>query len=104
MGLFNIFKKRDTDDSTMSYEEKYAWDGNESMTCPRCGGEMTKRYSYSAWWCENCHAGLDDDDEDEDDYEESLSVYDAADIWLSNGQDEDYMFGYTEEELEDALR
>ncbi len=43
----------------------------------------------------------------EDDYEEDdserLSVWDAADIWASNGKDEDYMFGYTEEELEKAL-
>ena len=31
-----------------------------------------------------------------------LSVWDAADIWLSNGMDEDYMFGYTEEELRRA--
>jgi hypothetical protein len=30
-------------------------------------------------------------------------VWDAADIWASNGKDEDYMFGYTEEELENAL-
>lgn len=43
--------------------------------------------------------------EDDEDYEsdESLSVWDAAEIWASNGKDEDYMFGYTEEELEDAL-
>ena len=34
---------------------------------------------------------------------ESLSAYDAAMIWLSNGKDEDYTFGYTKEELEDAL-
>lgn len=46
---------------------------------------------------------VDDDDEDEDDGE-SLSVYDAALIWMSNGKDEDYTFGYSEEELEDALR
>lgn len=39
----------------------------------------------------------------EDDSDGFLSVYDAADIWMSNGKDEDYMFGYTEEELEDAL-
>ena len=39
---------------------------------------------------------------DEDDGE-SLSVYDAALIWASHGKDEDYMFGYTEDELEDAL-
>lgn len=43
-----------------------------------------------------------DDDFEEDD-SESLSVWDAAEIWASNGKDEDYMFGYTEEELEAAL-
>ena len=43
------------------------------------------------------------DDDDTDDDSESLSVYDVAVIWDSHGKDEDYMFGYTEEELEDAL-
>ncbi|MDW5565553.1 hypothetical protein [Streptococcus mutans] len=38
----------------------------------------------------------------DDDYE-SLNVYDAADIWFSNGMDEDYTFGYSEEELRRAL-
>ena len=40
-----------------------------------------------------------------DDWEddESLCVWDAADIWMSSGYDEDYMFGYTEEELKKAL-
>lgn len=33
---------------------------------------------------------------------EALSVSDAADIWMSNGMDEDYMFGYTEDELRRA--
>lgn len=51
-------------------------------------------------YCENCRYGLDDDDEDDS---ESLSVYEAAEIWASHGKDEDYMFGYSEEELEDAL-
>lgn len=47
---------------------------------------------------------LDDiDDEYENDDSERLSVYDAAMIWLSHGKDEDYMFGYSEDELEDAL-
>ncbi len=100
MGLFSLFKGKS---SESNWDEKYAWDGSESMDCPRCGQPMTKRYSYSDWWCSNCNAGLDDDDDD-DEENESLSVYDAADIWLSNGKDEDYMFGYTEEELEDALR
>ena len=40
-------------------------------------------------------------DDDEDD--QPLSVYDAALIWASNGKDEDYMFGYSEEELEEAF-
>ena len=45
---------------------------------------------------------FDDDYEDEDD-SERLSVWEAAEIWSSNGKDEDYMFGHTEEELENAL-
>jgi len=45
---------------------------------------------------------FDDDDEDDDDGQ-TLSVDDAALIWLSNGMDEDYTFGYTEDELRDAL-
>ncbi|MGY1714362.1 hypothetical protein ACI78R_07880 [Geodermatophilus sp. SYSU D01106] len=32
----------------------------------------------------------------------SYSVYDAADAWLSSGQDEDYAFGYSEDELRRA--
>lgn len=43
---------------------------------------------------------LVDDDDDEDD--EALSVDDAADIWRSKGMDEDYMFGYSVEELRNA--
>ena len=46
----------------------------------------------------------DPDEMDEsEEFDESLSVYEAAEIWASHGKDEDYMFGYTEEELEDAL-
>ena len=45
----------------------------------------------------------DDDDYDEDDEDQALSVDDAALIWLSNGMDEDYTFGYSEDELRDAL-
>ena len=43
------------------------------------------------------------DDDDEECEDESLNVYDAAQIWASHGKDEDYMFGYTEEQLEEAL-
>lgn len=38
-----------------------------------------------------------------EDISENISPWDAADIWASNGKDEDYMFGYSVEELEDAL-
>ncbi len=40
---------------------------------------------------------------DDNNIEETLDLYDAADIWASNGKDEDYLFGYSEEELESAL-
>jgi hypothetical protein len=45
----------------------------------------------------------DYDDYMDDEEGEMISIYDAADIWASNGKDEDYTFGYSEEELEDAL-
>lgn len=34
---------------------------------------------------------------------ESLSASDAALIWGSSGMDEDYTFGYSEDELRDAM-
>lgn len=42
------------------------------------------------------------EDEDDDEGGESLSVYDAANIWRSRGEDEDYTFGYSEDELRGA--
>lgn len=73
------------------------------VMCPVCGHRMRRvvdsfgRWdgeTYSCDWCESEY------DENEG---ESLSVYDAALIWASYGKDEDYTFGYTEDELEDAL-
>ena len=52
-------------------------------------------------YCDNCKYGLDDEGDDQSG--ESLSVYEAASIWASNGKDEDYTFGYSEAELEEAL-
>ena len=92
MGLFDKFKKK-------TWEEENEYTG-ETPPCPECGTSLTKKYVYSEMYCENCRYGLDDDDENDS---ESLSVYDAALIWASNGKDEDYTFGYSEEELEDAL-
>jgi len=44
----------------------------------------------------------DYDDDDGNDDSEALSASDAADIWRSNGMDEDYMFGYSDDELRNA--
>ena len=73
--------------------------------CPTCGRRLRRLKDWTGSWdgetyvCDYCAAEYDDDDVDD----EELSVEDAALIWASNGKDEDYMFGYTEEELEDAL-
>lgn len=92
MGLFDTFKKK-------NWEEENVYTG-ETPSCPVCGTPLTKKYIFSEMYCDNCRYSLDgNDDEDE-----SLSVYDAALIWVSHGKDEDYTFGYSEEELEDALK
>ena len=80
--------------------------------CDECGAYLNSQPGFTArndeWTCTECGSVNDVsedniiDEEDEDD-SERISVYDAAEIWLSNGKDEDYMFGYSEEELEDAL-
>lgn len=72
-------------------------------------GPGRNKHQYSEVPC-RCTIGEDHADDgsviskyfSDDNGNESLSVYDAADIWLSNGQDEDYMFGYTEDELRSA--
>lgn len=38
-----------------------------------------------------------------EDDDHGIDVYEAAQIWASSGKDEDNMFGYSREELEDAL-
>ncbi len=79
------------------------------MNCTECGGQL-EQVDPRAWDCPDCgteflkgedgklsicgYHSVDDDDESE-----RLSVWDAADIYLSKGCDEDYMFGYTHEEL-----
>ena len=75
----------------MNYQSGFTT-SNDEWTCTSCGyvndvSENNIRY----------------EEDDEDDDSEALNVYDAALIWASNGKDEDYMFGYSEEELEDAL-
>lgn len=75
--------------------------------CDICGHRMTK-VGEDEYFCQYCHDHhlnpLDDYDDGEDDYDgESLSVEDAALIWLSHGGDEDYNFGFSDDELRDAL-
>lgn len=89
--------------------------------CDRCGAGLNAQTGFDdhryTWKCEECghknsissdnvydshddYHGTVDESEDEDG--ETLSVWDAANIWLSNGKDEDYMFGYSREELQRA--
>lgn len=73
------------------------------FTCWTCG-RGTKYEGEGYWHCSKCNESFYEGyDEDGDPIGESLSVDEAARIWASNGKDEDYMFGYSEEELEDAL-
>lgn len=83
-----------------------------TWVCDNCYGAMEvthEGYNRNRVYCPNCGTEwyVDDDDEyineDSCDDGEGLSVYDAALIWVSNGKDEDYTFGYSEDELEDAL-
>lgn len=82
MGIFDVFKRSD-----------------DELTCPECGRPMMPSSINGGWVCDDCNIIVPDDNIDD----ESLSVWEAADIWASNGKDEDYMFGYSYEELEDAL-
>ena len=86
----------------------------EIAICPHCGiqacgkDQIEELFGYRRdgsvpqSWCRNCRSsrGAFQDDDDES---ESISVNEAAHIWLSHGKDEDYMFGYSEEELEESL-
>lgn len=74
--------------------------------CPQCGkvaygdDEIEELFGFRYGgtkpqsWCRECRSSGSG---------ERLSVYDAALIWMSNGMDEDYTFGYSEDELRDAL-
>ena len=80
----------------------------EMAECPHCGktafgkDEIEELFGYRYGgtmpqsWCRECRSKGKNTSE--------ISAFDAALIWISNGKDEDYTFGYTEEELEDALR
>ena len=57
----------------------------------------------SSQYGEDCRCTIGEDHDAADDSGgDSLSVWDAANIWLSNGMDEDYTFGFGEDELRRA--
>lgn len=74
----------------------------EYAECPHCGlvahgrEEIEELFGYRYGgtmpqsWCRECRSSRSD---------EALGPSDAADIWKSNGMDEDYTFGYSEDEL-----
>lgn len=53
-------------------------------------------------YCEDCRCMIGEDHDGDDGGSEALSVHEAADIWLSNGMDEDYTFGYSDSKLRAA--
>ena len=63
---------------------------DELVRLQEAAAEADREYKAALW---------EDDDDDDDDNGESLSLGGAKDIWLSKGMDEDYTFGYSEEEL-----
>jgi len=67
----------------------------------------TKNKTHAVAQVLNCsiywNSSVSYDEDDEPAGGDRLSVDDAAQIWLSHGKDEDYTFGYSEEDLEDAL-
>ena len=80
-----------------------------SICCGECRTELELDLENKEMVCPACGCTFDADDDDIADWDgeyyssERLDVYDAARIWASRGKDEDYTFGYTEEELENAL-
>jgi len=70
----------------------------------RCGVDM-EYIGDGDWKCPKCGSviAFGEPDEEDDDNGESINVWDAADIYASQGFDEDYQFGYTHEELMKAL-
>ncbi len=53
-------------------------------------------------YLEDCRCMMGEDHDSDGVGSEALSVDDAADIWLSNGMDEDFTSGFSESELRRA--
>lgn len=108
--------------------DPHYWFGHDyTVSCFRCDYEVPYQSTkfdtyeeYEKWWDDKygedyqemiqlgieagCISGYDDDYDCDDDDGEYLDEYDAALIWGSHGKDDDYTFGYSEDELNDALK
>lgn len=92
----------------------YHYDAAFEFECPKCGELLedtlndldTDAYGMcKTEECPVCHLKFTVEMEEclNDDSYGGLPVDEAAQIWASNGKDEDYMFGYSWDELEAAL-
>ncbi len=85
MPMFSYFRRRDE-------WEEYNEQNQSSPTCSHCGCVMHKKQSDKTWYCPACK-----------DANQTMKVSDAASIWLASGKDSEYMYGFSEEELEAEL-
>lgn len=86
-------KRFDPDDVEEYIDDKFGW------------GVLDQIWKENGQICDSCCLSIYyADHPDDESCDESISVYDAAEIWLSSGKDEDQMFGFSEDELEDALK
>ena len=60
-----------------------------------CSPEYKKEYEYGSKVLDECI--------ERENLWNSMSAEEAAKIWVSHEKDEEYMFGFSKEELEDAL-
>jgi hypothetical protein len=112
MGFLDKFFKAATSNPSDSFDPyEYDW------WCDECDAPLNSQPGFNpncgTWICNVCGheniiaesevIGVGWEPEYESDDSESINVWDAAEIWRSNGFDEDYTFGFTEEELKNAL-
>lgn len=50
------------------------------------------------------HDDYDDEFDDDTDDGEYMDIYEARELYIGSGMDEDYTFGYTEDELDDRYK
>ena len=114
MRTWKDYSKQMVSNSTACFNpDDYDW------WCDECNASLDEQEGFFStcgiWTCDVCGwINLIDENSDLEgngtiddgvswDNDEPISIYDAANIWASHGKDEDYSFGFTEEELNDAL-